>query len=61
MKFAFALTILFLSWLPVFFSAALTDAYIPLWNWIFAAFGFLTAVSVMERKPKNEKQTTTTV
>lgn len=50
MKFAFALTILFLSCLPVFFSAALTDAYIPLWNWVFAAFGFMTAVSVMERK-----------
>lgn len=46
----FAFTILFLSNLPIFFSAALTEAYIPLWNWIFAAFGFLTAVSVMEGK-----------
>lgn len=51
----FAFTILFLSWLPMFFSAALTEAYIPLWNWIFAAFGFLTAVSVMERKKENEE------
>lgn len=56
MKFAFALLIMFLSWLPVFFSAALTEAYIPLWNWIFAAFGFMTAVSIMERKPKNDSQ-----
>lgn len=56
MKFAFALTILFLSWLPIFFSAALTDAYIPLWNWLFAAFGFLTAVSVMERKENDCKR-----
>ena len=50
MKFAFSTSILFLSFLPIFFSAALTEAYIPLWNWIFAAFGFLTAVSGMERK-----------
>ena len=50
----FAFTILFLSFLPMFFSAALTEAYIPLWNWIFAAFGFLTAVSVMERKKEND-------
>ena len=56
----FAFTILFLSFLPMFFSAALTEAYIPLWNWIFAAFGFLTAVSVMERKKENGKQTKTT-
>lgn len=56
MKFVFALTILFLSWLPVFFSASLTDAYIPLWNWIFAAFGFLTSVSVMERKENDSKR-----
>lgn len=56
MKFAFATSILFLSNLPVFFSAALTEAYIPLWNWIFAAFGFLTAVSVMERKKENDTQ-----
>lgn len=54
MKFAFALSIVFLSWLPIFFSAALTETYIPLWNWIFAAFGFLTAVSVMERKQEND-------
>lgn len=60
MKFAFALSILFLSWLPVFFSAALTDSYVPLWNWIFAAFGFMTAVSVMERKSNDGKETTTT-
>jgi hypothetical protein len=57
MKFAFALTILFLSWLPIFFSAALTEAYIPLWNWLFAAFGFLTSVSVMERKINEETKT----
>ena len=56
----FAFTILFLSFLPMFFSAALTEAYIPLWNWIFAAFGFLTAVSVMGRKKENGKQTKTT-
>ena len=56
MKFAFAMSILFLSWLPVFFSAALTDAYIPLWNWLFAVFGFLTSVSVMERKQENERK-----
>lgn len=56
MKFAFALSILFLSWLPVFFSAALTDSYIPLWNWVFAAFGFLTSVSVMERKQENDSK-----
>lgn len=56
MKFAFAFSILFLSWLPIFFSAALTDAYVPLWNWIFAAFGFMTAVSVMERKTNEENK-----
>lgn len=56
MKFAFLLTILFLSWLPVFFSAALTDSYVPLWNWLFAAFGFLTAVGVMERKENDCKR-----
>lgn len=48
--------ILFLSFLPMFFSAALTDAYIPLWNWVLAAFGFLTAVSVMERKSNDSKR-----
>lgn len=60
MKFAFAMSIMFLSWLPVFFSAALTEAYIPLWNWLFAAFGFMTAVGIMERKTNDDKQTTTT-
>ena len=52
----FALLILFLSNLPMFFSAALTDTYIPLWNWILAAFGFLTAVSVMERKANDSQR-----
>lgn len=56
MKFGFAISILFLSWLPIFFSAALTEAYIPLWNWLFAAFGFLTSVSVMERKINEENK-----
>lgn len=56
MKFAFGLSILFLSWLPIFFSAALTESYIPLWNWVFAAFGFMTAVSIMERKINEENK-----
>ena len=56
----FAIAILFLSFLPMFFSAALTEAYIPLWNWFLAAFGFLTAVSVMERKSGDERQKKTT-
>ena len=52
----FAFTILFLSFFPMFFSAALTDSYVPLWNWILAAFGFLTAVSVMERKSNDTQR-----